>query len=215
MNFLDLCKRVRSEAGISGDVVSVNNNSGMLAKIVGWVQQAEKEVLRQHTDWKFLWTQASGNLQPGIGQYTTVTIGVPSFNCISEFRVAGQVLRQMAWDYFKQHGFAHNNTAHGQPYAYTVRPDGVLVFNCAPLTALPFEVEFYREPTWMTEDGSLSAIPEKYLDTVVNQALMYYAQHDEAQSLYTFAQTKFDEALTLITSEQLPKIEFGHGGWFQ
>ena len=213
MTFLELCKRVRSESGVSGDIASVTGNTGILAKIVGWVKQAEKEVLRQHTDWKFLWTLSSGNLQQGVAQYTTVTLGVPSFANIAEFRVAGQTLRQMAWDYFKQHGFAHNNTAHGQPYAYTVRPDGVLVFNCAPLTALPFEVEFYREPTWMTEDGSLSAIPEKYLDTVVNQALMYYAQHDEAQSLYTFAQTKFDEALTLLTCEQLPIMDFEGGGF--
>jgi hypothetical protein len=58
MTFLELCKRVRADAGISGDMATVLNQQGMMAKLVNWVRQADLDIQRMHTSWAFMWRTA-------------------------------------------------------------------------------------------------------------------------------------------------------------
>ena len=55
MDYLTLCKRVVQEAGITGGgPTTVSNQSGQLAKVVGWVQQAWTDIQLMRPNWNFM-----------------------------------------------------------------------------------------------------------------------------------------------------------------
>lgn len=57
MTFLELCQVSRQECGIQGQgPVSVENQSGLLKRVVDWVRDADLAIQAMHIDWDFLWS---------------------------------------------------------------------------------------------------------------------------------------------------------------
>jgi hypothetical protein len=55
LNYLQLCQKLRQEAGISGSgPTSTLNQSGELARVCDWIQQSYIDIQEKHTDWNFL-----------------------------------------------------------------------------------------------------------------------------------------------------------------
>ncbi|RLC09555.1 MAG: hypothetical protein DRI24_21580, partial [Deltaproteobacteria bacterium] len=62
MNFLQLCKRLRQEAGLTGSGPStVVDQTGISKQIVDWVNTAYVDVLSQHANWHFMQDDFSFN----------------------------------------------------------------------------------------------------------------------------------------------------------
>ena len=67
LNFLQLCQKLRQEAGISGSgPLTTVNQTGELYRVVDWVQQSYNDIQEKHDDWNFL--RFTFNLPLTIGQ---------------------------------------------------------------------------------------------------------------------------------------------------
>ena len=76
MNFLELCQRVRQDAGVSGEgPTAVTGQSGILSRIVSWVKQANNEIQLKNKDWRFLWAQGEGNAIKMVGSISLPILG--------------------------------------------------------------------------------------------------------------------------------------------
>ena len=55
MNYLDLCKRLAQESGISGaGPATTVSQTGQLKRVVDWTSQAWQDIQKMRTDWLFM-----------------------------------------------------------------------------------------------------------------------------------------------------------------
>lgn len=211
MTFLELCQRVRQESGISGSgPESVLNQKAILEKVVQWVKQADLDVQQAHEDWLFMWRMSSVTLASGVSEYQPITLGLNSLRAIDELEINGYPLRRYSWKQFKACRKQLGDSK-GEPTAYTVMPDGSLQFSPVPDKNYTATIEYSMKPIAMQNDDDESIVPEDYHPIILQKALMYYASHEEDNSLYQVAGQRFDEYLSLMAHELLPQLSIGRG----
>lgn len=211
MTFLELCQRVRQESGISGSgPESVLNQKAILEKVIQWVKQADLDVQQAHEDWLFMWRMSSITLASGVSEYQPITLGLNSLRAIDELEINGYPLRRYSWKQFKACR-KHLGDGKGEPTAYTVMPDGSLQFSPSPDKNYQAIIEYSMKPIAMQNDDDESIVPEDYHPIILQKALMYYASHEEDNSLYQVAAQRYDEYLSLMAHELLPQLSIGRG----
>ena len=70
--YLQICQDTQSTCSITGNsITSVTGQSGILAKLVRWVADADVAIQRLHTDWDFLYDTStfSETLVQGSSEY--------------------------------------------------------------------------------------------------------------------------------------------------
>lgn len=213
MTFLELCNRVRQESGISGSgPVTVFNQQAILAKVVEWVRQADLDIQRLHPDWTFLWRMGSAALQTDVNQYSTLDLGLLNANQIRRVFIGDQPLSELSWETYRRRGYMSAQDRR-QPTAYTFRPDGVMQVFPMPDSNYALNVEYNILPTPMMDDTDVSAIPVRFHDVILHKALMYYASHEEDQSLLQFSTMRYNDTLAELASACLPKLTFRRGAF--
>lgn len=207
MTFLELCQRVRQESGISGSgPESVLNQRSILQKVVEWVRQADLDIQRLHGDWFFLWRMGNANLTAGITQYTSASLNLPgTLQDLLMLDINGYPLRYYSWKEFKA-ARRQLNEQQGLPTEYTIRPDNVIVINPAPSSDIVATAEYSIAVEPLTNDNDESVIPTRFHDIIVHKALMYYASHEEDASLYQVHESRYEQVLSELSADQLPKI---------
>lgn len=214
MTFLELCKRVRSEAGISGDIATVTNQQGIMAKLVEWVRQADLDIQRMHPNWQFMWRMATPLLQIGVRNYLPADLEIQQVRDSLSFQLGKQYLQHVSWDVWMRDHNLQLSDVPAQPTIYTQRPDGMFLFDRIPEHAYPLSVTYYTKPARMTENGSVSVVPEEYHEAIVRRALFLYACQEEDQYLMQTSQNEFDRLTSEMASEYLPEITMNFGRLF-
>lgn len=219
MNFLELCQRVRQESGISGDgPLTVVNQTGILAKVVEWVRQADLDIKRQRNDWKFLWKLIDGTFTAATKQFSLIDIGLQPGDKIKEISIGGRVLRLIGWECYKDRGYWAADAAlvsnQRTPECYAVRPDGAIVVWPIPDKDYTVSIEASKSVEPMLANSDISEIPAAHHDVILQKALMYYASHEEDNSLYQVANARYENAIVLLSSESLPAVTIGRGAFF-
>lgn len=80
MNYLQLCNRLRLEAGCTGsDMVTVAGQTGENARIVQWIANAWQDIQSEHQDWQWLRTTAAFPTVAGQVKYTTTQANTSNF----------------------------------------------------------------------------------------------------------------------------------------
>lgn len=80
MNYLQLCNRLRLEAGCSGsDMVAVTSLNGENARIAAWVAAAWQDIQAEHQDWQWLRTTTAFPTVSGQVYYTTAQANTSNF----------------------------------------------------------------------------------------------------------------------------------------
>lgn len=212
MTFLELCQRVRQESGISGSgPESVLNQKAILQKVVEWVRQADLDIQKLHSDWLFLWRMGNASIVQGITEYTGASLNLTgTMKELLVLEIDGYPLRKYTWKQFKAAQY-QMGTDNGTPNCYTVRPDNVIVLSPKPSKDITATAEYSIATQSMIDDGDISIIPEEHHEAILQKALMYYASHEEDQSLYQVAYSRYEEALSLLADSQLPAMELGRG----
>lgn len=213
MNFLDLCKRVRQDSGISGDISSVVNQQGILLKLVTWVQQAEYDNVTSREDWNFMRGKASGSLVVGKAEYLPGELGMQPFAMLSKVYVDRQPLEKLDFDYLDDWHLKNGGAPDGTPTAFAETPDGTILFNHKPTQAVAFDIRYYKSATRLTVNTSVSPIPAEHEEVIVQAALMSYARHEQDDQLLRDSQIAFDVHLKSLSNRQLPNLVIpGWGG---
>jgi hypothetical protein len=214
MNFLEICKRVRLESGISGDIAAVTGQQSILAKLVVWVQEADLEIQRSHTEWSFMWRRASANLVAGKNEYLPADLNMQPFSNIETMFVGTKQVDEVPWAQLEHDLLSNGGAPTGEPCKYALSPDGFIVFNRSPLAIAVVSIRYHLLPLRMTINTSVSPIPEEFHEAIVQRALQSYARHEQDDQLQRDAMTQFESISKEMAARFLPKITFAARGFY-
>lgn len=208
MTFLELCTRVHQQSGISGNgPTTVTGQTGILAKLISWVVDADVDIQSLKDQWQFLWRRANGELVIDQQTYDAPTLNINQLNRLDSVYIANEPALIVDWQEWLSE-FDQRLPDPGQPRVIAVAPTGELYLYPVPDQVYPIKANYYAESTTLINDDDVSSIPEKYQDCIVQKAKMYYAEFEEDMQLYQMANARYEEKLTELCNSQLPKNGF-------
>lgn len=200
MNFLDLCQRLVQETGIADDgPATVAGQTGDMGRIVNWTNDAWLKIQSIREDWNWAWSTGSSTLNAASN-----TITLPSTVETVKRVSVGQGFLQ--YENYNDFADAYRVISDGAPSVWSIRPDGVLVFNTKPSENLTVTYESYAVPAKLVATTDAPALPERYHMLIVYEALRCYAQFDEAPELEKRAYLYYEDMLADLERDQLARI---------
>jgi len=221
MSFLAICKRLRSEAGLSGTgPASVENQTGVSEKIVEWIQTADTYIQNLYANWEFLQDDFSFPTVVGQQVYTPTEAGEPTlanwkFSDPYDVRVYLAEVDESTLDYIQwvdfksSYLFGSSRSDTGRPIVFTVKPDNSIVLYPKPDAVYTINGEFFHKAVTMTGNTDEPQFPDQFHMILVWRALMLYAAFDAADEKYGHGQNEFKALLANLSKDQLPIIRWG------
>ncbi|MDC7704039.1 hypothetical protein [Vogesella indigofera] len=207
MTFLELCQRVRLEAGLSGDGPSaIAGQTGINARLITWVRQAYQDIINRR-EWDFLWHSLAITVSAGRGELDLAGFyGLTDVGRIIADSVTADG-KPVAWqpDYR-----AVIRRQQGEPAGVTTQwsrlPNGLLVIAPLPAAAMGVAAEYYRSTHALLNDASQPLLPVEYRMAIVWRAVMHYAAHDEAPALWQNANQQFSDIIMQLERTQREQL---------
>lgn len=217
--FLELCKDVNREAGLSGTgPASVSGQVGMDAKVVSWVKNAWNDIQETEKNWRFLWKN-DGVVTCVQGQKTYDPVGL-GFDLRhydkDSFRVyLGTIGNQLFITYVPYETFRANylfgnlQTTQGRPTVFTVNPDNTFSVWPTPNDAYVINFDYFRNPQVLANNTDTPIMPARFHQAIMYLALSRYSAHDENQILYQEAMMNYKRMMNRLYNDQLPNMAVG------
>ncbi len=184
MTYLELCQAVVDEVGLSGEIATVEGRRGDFGRIVRFVRSACMQVEGRWINWRFLH-------------------GSHTFSTVEEVAVypAPEALRIRQWDINRAYldqliipikyaddalDYRRDPIAEdylGQPVCLIIERDNSIRTIGIPDRAYSIEIEYYRQPTILSNNDDEPAIPTQFQEIIVLDAVRRYANYDEAPEL--------------------------------
>ena len=220
MNFLQLCQGVFIEGGISGQITSVQNQSGEALRIVTWVAGAYREILNSD-QFNLNFIRKSKAVQLTIGQdtYTKADLGVPTLgqwdtnsmrvalnsNLSDETFLIGQRFPEFRdyWD------FSTRRDVLSRPLNCTVTPETNLRIAPKPSAAFYLNFQWLEVPADLIDNDDIPVIPDRWQMAIVWRALRHYGLFESAPEVVMRADTNYREIMLFMTLDQSPQIVVG------
>lgn len=228
--FLQLVNQVRSEAGIGGGTDLTTLQSGLSAestRVKAWVVNECKRIESQRNDWQWLRHSGVLTLTANQAQYTVAQCGAAStpiftaaqfanwkkdsFRVYSDAAFADEMLTVfMPWDTYRNvYQYASMRSTYSRPVAFSIGPDKSLWFGTGPDAAWKVVYEYYQQPTALSADADVPALPIQYHDLIVFRALRAYGVFMSAQEVVDRAQQQINEIQPQLMGDQLPIMMSG------
>tara|TARA_S200000501_G_C20847068_1_gene754059 strand:- start:582 stop:1205 length:624 start_codon:yes stop_codon:yes gene_type:complete len=200
MNFLSLCQRLVQESGIAdGGPATVTSQTGDMGRIVNWINDAWLKIQSSRADWNWMWSTGTSTLTAA-----TSTITLPStVETIKRVSLGQSFLQSEDYNDFAN---AYRVIQDGEPSVWSVRPDGVMVFNAKPTSNKTVTYESFSVPAEMVNSTDSPGLPDRYHMLIVYEALRCYAQFDEAPELEKRAFLYYEDMLADLQRDQLARI---------
>ena len=215
MTFIELCRAVHSEAGLSGDGPSaIAGQVGMNRKLIEWVRSAYQDIILMR-DWDWLWVKTYIDVSPGdgvldlSGTFGLRDVGKIVTDSISVHADDGRVSAVTFDTDFRKLVRLYGGAAAATPVVMTRWPDGGLQDFPAPDAFYELHFEYYRDRHELENDTAKPLIPEPFQQVIVWKALMRYASHDSATELLPHAQMMFAEVLQRLEQRQRQSVTRG------
>ena len=203
--YLKLCQDLRQEVGVAGTgLATVVGQTGMMAKIVKWIADADITLQLRWLDWSFLWSQFSQNTIAN-------NYNIPAPSDFGEWDIDSfwldygtdpHKLRVMPYEDWRN-TYPFSTTA-DKPSSVVVKPDNDLVLFPTPDAVYSFSADYWRTPTRLEDNGDTSPIPTRFDRAIVCQAKLFYAEHENAPEVYQIATTELGYLLSRMESLYLP-----------
>lgn len=210
MNFLEICKRVRQECGISGDGPSnVSGQVGHYAKIVDWVKSAHEEIQTKQTNWRFDWANVEVALIAGQEYYSTSALGVDArswdFDSMYVYDTASGPASRTWLTRADYPTYRHIRvpSVHGRPIHVAWTPDKRLGLYPIPQSGLTASLDYFRSPEVMTGNTTVPRIPAEYHMAIVWRAVMFFCGDEENPALYALAEKNFKSIMSKMEITEL------------
>ncbi len=210
MNFLALCKRLRQEAGYSGNgPASVKGQAGEAQRIVDWVRSAWLDIQTMHDDWKFMRETFSCT----IAEQENACVAVPErFHRIKEKTVVFR--RPDGSRYFPTEITPEEmlvvqrdqTDIAGIPQLFSV-DDGVMTVFPTAKETITVSGDFFCTPKEFTENTDVPVMPEQYHMAIVWYALTQVGGFDESPNLYARGGENFQRLFSAMNGTQRPNIQ--------
>ncbi len=224
MNFLQLCQRLRQEAGLTGSgPLTTLDQTGIQKQVVDWINTAYIDVLSQHTNWLFMQEDFSFQTIASQREYSISETGVTDLekwkvDNYGSFRVyltsSGvaneQYMYPLLWeDYRQMYLYGATRTSKGLPSYFAVMPDKSLNFYQVPDNIYTITGEYFKVPAELDGDADIPIIPTQFHMIIVWRALMFYGGFDAANEKYAIGKNEYTKLLMRLEMDQLPQMTFG------
>lgn len=211
MNFLELCKRVRQDSGVTGEgPPSVNAQTGILSRIVNWTKRANSE-LQNGQDWLFLRRVKAAQLIASERSYTPAMLGLEPIRKLTTVFLNGNKLEVVNYSDWLSNLPRFSKGDVGTPQSITLDDAGNVQFY--PVPNAPFDVTFIyqRKAIQLKENTDTPAFDEEFHEAIVCKALVFYADYEEDMYRYQRASLEFDRWESLMAHHYLPQIQLVRG----
>lgn len=217
MTFLELCKRARQEAGITGSgPTSVLNQTGQLGLLVDWVAQSWIDIQLMRPNWRFMIEEFSFDTVADTRDYLAADYSITDMNLWDTasfliYKTATGESDQNRIEYlrYEQWRAAYrtrmNDRGNDRPIAFTLMPNNSVRFEPRPDDVYTIEGDYKRSTQEFSADADVPTnLPDDFHMIIVWQALKYYAHYENALEVMDEAETNFDNLLHRLELEQLP-----------
>lgn len=220
MNYLALCKRLRQEAGITGDGPTTTvTQTGQLKRVVDWIAQAWTDIQIMRPDWLFMDSEFSFDTIAATRDYAAADYSITDMKLwdnksflIYETSVGESdqnAIPYLAYNKWRdQYRPRMNDRDDGRPVLFTIMPDNSIRFEPQPDKAYTIEGNYKRSSqTLLNDSDELTNFPEDFHMAVVWKALMYYAHYEDAGEVMDEAEVNFGNLQHRLEIEQLPEMD--------
>jgi len=208
--YLEICQSVRAQAGIAGSGPSnVQNQVGIYANVVRWVDEAYNEIQTLHPNWNFLYSQRTLTFPSGFNSYPVLLSEglreIANDSYVWQFQLGRKTrLEYLPWHIYKNADrFLEDET--GSPEVITADPSGNLVIWPTPDEDYQITFEGFIVPDVMDISSDIPIIPAQYHDLIKLKALMKYSENFTADTVYRSADTNFRLMLRKMQFSELPR----------
>lgn len=214
MNFLQICQRVASKAGISGSSpITTIGQTGEAARIINWVQDAYVDIQERKPNWWFLRKDFEFNCVSGASTYAKSTVANNAnwinrdIRCYLNTINDEQWLCYREWEDFKATRLIGSTRAVvGRPQDYSIKPDKSIIFYPIPNDTYTIVGEHFQTARLFSGDDDVPLFGQ-YQMIIVYQALMYYAAYSSDASVYADAQKNFERLIDKLEYDETPKLQ--------
>lgn len=231
MTFLELARKLRREAGVSGTSTTpsaTTNQTGEMERLVNWINDAWMDIQNSHRTWKWMRSQARVSTTSGDGTYETGDFtddraggAVANFGhwLVDSFSIylnsIGQSdereLPYMPFDDWKRlYDFGSEASLTDYPVVMTVDPtDSSIRLGRTPNGVYVVRGEFYHCASPLSGDSDEPGMPSQFHDAIVWRALMFYGEYESAPEAYSKGQNNFNRLYSRLFLNQAELPGFG------
>jgi hypothetical protein len=215
---LQLCQRLRQEAGISGTGPATTiGQPGEMGRVVDWIDTAYEEIQDKHPDWEFLRNDFTFQTIASTSEYLPSAVALPEHASWKQDSFRAYLtstgtndemwLNYYPWDTFRDaFMFGSNRSTPGKPTEFSVRPNKAVVLWPVPALIYTIGGEYYKRPQVMSANADEPLFPREFHMAIVWKALMYYGTYENAPEAFTTGQSNYDRILRKLEVDQLPSI---------
>ncbi len=218
--FLQLCQLTREKCGISGTgPASVTSQSGEMARVVNWVQEAWIELQQRNRDWDWMRAEFCLATEQYRQDYAPSTASLTDFS-----RWHGETFRAykdvygvadqqwlVEWDYESfRNTYMYATQTPGRPTVFAVRPrDKALLFGSIPDDVYEIRGEYQKAPRPFLSGTDIPSLPEEFHMLIVYGAMKKYAFYENAPEVAISADRMYDAMLNGLLMNQSPAFCLG------
>ncbi|MEY8194721.1 MAG: hypothetical protein RPR28_07700 [Cycloclasticus sp.] len=213
--FLTLAQNASIEAGIPGPgMTSVENASGMNARLVKWIHDAWSEIqLMHHKRWRFMQNDAAFSTVEGTAPYNSTEFGAEDIVSVvgDELEIDdGRTVAVVDENEWRALGH-HRNITIGVPTHCLLTNAQTMTLSPTPDAVYNITYRYVREVQELANNADLLLCPERYIRVVEYAAAMRYAQHLEDQVRISAFYNQYQSWLGKLEMDQLPSL--AQAGW--
>lgn len=208
MNNLELCQAFQQDIGLGGNLVTTENQLGMLGRLVAWIADAEYKVCSRWADWNFLWAETSVLLTSDSLYLPPALLGSydrTSFWYRSGTSTARPLPVKPYLDY--RATYKHQPASAGDPEFVVVLPNQQLVVWPPPgagAIGSRISFDYWRQPVKLVGDNAVSPIPVQYHEIIIWRAKQFHAAYRHDNGAYAQAEMEFARLLKELEAHSLP-----------
>jgi len=206
--FLQLCQDTRRECGVAGaGPTNVAGQSGILEKVVRWVQYSDMEIQGRWNDWRFM-HRADWKIDTVASQaivYAPDDLGGwddDSFFINHEQPTYWKLSPVGYQDYRNIH--RQGPQISNKPVFVSVMPDNNLVLIPPPSTTYSLSADYWRKPKKLVNNTDTSYIPEEYERIIITRAALLFAGDNGSIDMIASFQVEYDDILDKLEAKYLP-----------
>lgn len=204
MNYLELCQQLVEDAGIAGQILATDNQTGEFARVVNWVKRAVTEIEGLWFDWDFLYLDGPSNpVSTVIGQSDYPPTALVNMWDKDAFVWTTENVTLEYWLWERVKGQPELITD-GEPYAFSILPNKSIRIYGVPTAVESIQMPYWMKPTILADDVDTPLIPEQFHDIIVYKALQYYGNYESADEVKQQALEGYQARLRQLESFACP-----------
>lgn len=219
MTFLQLCQRLRQEAGVSGvGPSSVVNQAGEMRRLVDWVNTAYEDIQLTRTNWMWMRGEFSFNTTANDYDYSAAEAGIASrfnmwdVNTLKAYRTSIGLSNESALselDYASyRRAYLTGAQSTGNPVVFSIAPDRKLLLGAKPDDVYTISGQYWKAPQTLIADADIPEMPIEYHMLIVWRALEIYGLYEVASECVLRGKQSAFRYMNRLEMNQLPDVTF-------